>query len=137
VPARDEADELALRMFGHVLDLRRVRYEVLPDETLSGELLERIREEQPAAVCLFALPPGGLTPARTLCKRLRSEFPDLKILISCWKREDDPGRLRGLLTEAGADAVATGLADLRDALAAQVPVLEAAQAQREPAAAGR
>jgi hypothetical protein len=135
-PVRDEADELALRMFGHLVDRRRVRFEVLPQGTLSGELCARVREDRPAAVCLFVLPPGGITQARMLCKRLRSESPELKILVACWRGEDDdPGRLRAHLERAGADEVATGLVELRDRLAAQLPALDA-QAEREAAPAG-
>lgn len=135
VPARDAADEMALRMFGHTLELRKLRYEVISQETLTGELLARVREERPEAVCVFAMPPGGLTPARTLCKRLRAEFSELKILVCCWKRDDDPGRLRELLTGAGADALATGLVELREALSAQLPVLAEQAQKREPVAA--
>jgi hypothetical protein len=32
-------------------------------------------------VCIAALPPGGLTHARYLCKRLRARFPQRSIIL--------------------------------------------------------
>ena len=40
-------------------------------ETLTGELLAKVAERKPAAVCVGSLPPGGLSHARYLCKRLK------------------------------------------------------------------
>jgi predicted PurR-regulated permease PerM len=129
-PARDEGDAMALQMLGHLLDRRRCRYEVLPHTALSGELRERMREEQPAAVCLFTMPPGGLTQLRLTCKRLHGEFPDLKILVGYWKRDQAADALRERFQRAGAHDLATRLTDLRDKLLPLVSVSAAAEEAR-------
>ncbi|HZT82092.1 MAG TPA: AI-2E family transporter, partial [Gemmataceae bacterium] len=83
-PARDAGDKLALHMFEQLLGPARCRLEVLSAKTLAAELLERVGRDHPAAVCIAALPPGGLTHTRYLCKRLRAHFPGLKVLVGRW-----------------------------------------------------
>jgi hypothetical protein len=83
---------------------------------LTGELLDRVAERRPAAVCIATIPPGGLAHTRYLCKRLRSRFPDLKILVGRWgthditttepAREATPDRAAAALKEAAADSAA-------------------------------
>jgi hypothetical protein len=111
-PVRDEADELALRMCRQLLPTARYEMEVLADEALTSEVIDQVAEKHPALLCVVSLPPGGLAQTRYLCKRLRSRFPDTKIVV---------GRLgtqvadhRDALLGAGADKVATNLIELRD-----------------------
>jgi hypothetical protein len=67
----------------------------------------------PAAVCVSALPPGGLVQARYLCKRLRASFPHQKIVVIRWGLPDNLGQRREELLTAGADTVATTLLEAR------------------------
>ncbi len=97
-------------------------------------------------VCIAATPPGGLAHTRYLCKRLRSRFPDLKILVGRWGLRNlteapdplaKPGADQGATTipaasddsvastlkEAGADLVASTLLETRQQLCSLLPVL--------------
>jgi hypothetical protein len=84
---------------------------------LTAELLDLVAERRPGAVCIAAIPPGGLAHTRYLCKRLRSRFPDLKILVGRWGTQDitatDPARqaeadrAAAALKEAAADSAST------------------------------
>src|SRR5262249_1207302 len=65
-PARDPFDELALRMLQQLVQSRRCRLEVLSAMTLTTEVLAQVREEEPALVCVAALPPEGLAHTRYL-----------------------------------------------------------------------
>jgi predicted PurR-regulated permease PerM len=112
-PARDAYDELALHMFQHLVESQRCRFEVLSALTLTTEVLAQVKEERPALVCIAALPPEGLAHTRYLCKRLRRQFADLKILVGCWGVHDDLDKATARLTEAGADFVAGQLRDTR------------------------
>jgi predicted PurR-regulated permease PerM len=113
-PSYDEGDELALHMLSHLIDPRNCDFEVIPAATLAGEMIERVRQENPALICIAALPPKGIVHTRYLCKRLRSQFPDLKILVGCWGLEHNVDRTRERLLAAGADQVGTSLRETRD-----------------------
>jgi predicted PurR-regulated permease PerM len=111
-PARDDADELALLMFGHLLDPARYELMRLPDETLASEVIDQIVEKGPSLVCISSLPPGGLAQTRYLCKRLRNRFPDLKIIVGRWGTRSENNW--SSLLAAGADKVGTTLVETRD-----------------------
>ena len=111
-PLRDEANELALLMFGHLLDPARYDLALLARETLTSEVIKQIAEKSPALVCIASLPPGGLAQTRYLCKRLRGQFPNLKIVVGRWgTRSENDGNS---LLAAGADKVGTTMIDTRD-----------------------
>jgi hypothetical protein len=122
-PAQDEADETALHAFAQLLRGKRCRVEVLSADVLTAEVMSRVGEEQPALVCAGALPPGGLAQARYLCKRLRAQFPDLRILVGRWGQTDNVEKTRERLQAAGANHVATTLLEARTELS---PYLQAA-----------
>jgi predicted PurR-regulated permease PerM len=111
-PVRDEADELALLMCRRLLASTRYEMEVLADEALTSEVVDQIAENRPALICIVSLPPGGLAQARYLCKRLRTRFPDIKILVGRLGTQN--ANHRDVLLAAGADKVATNVIDLRD-----------------------
>lgn len=127
-PARDEMDELALHMFQELTISAGFRVEVAPPTILSSETLHWVKENRPVAVCIAALPPGGNSHARYLCKRLRGEFPDLKILIGCWGQGEEPAKSVEEFRSVGADFVSTSLLAARSQvtpLAQTVPVTKA------------
>lgn len=110
-PVRDEADELALLMLQQLLDPGRYETEILADELLAAEIVDRIAERNPTLICLASLPPGGLAQTRYLCKRLRARFPDIKLLVGRWgSRIDDDDAL----LVAGAHKIGTTIIETRD-----------------------
>jgi predicted PurR-regulated permease PerM len=133
VPARDETDEVALRMFRGLLDPDRWEAEVLPAAALAAELLERTASLRPAAVCVAALPPGGLAHTRYLCKRLRQRFPDVKIAVGLWGADSALAQAREVLSGAGANHVGGKMVETLGQLAEWLPVLASA-AETRPAA---
>jgi predicted PurR-regulated permease PerM len=116
-PACDEADELALKMLRRLLDPEKFQTEVLSGQDSHGERRFADRGESPAVVCVGVLPPGGLTQARYLIKRLRASFPDQKIVVIRWGLPDNAGPRRDELIAAGADLLAITLLEARDLLA--------------------
>jgi predicted PurR-regulated permease PerM len=115
-PARDEADRLALEMLCQVLDPQKWDVEVVAVATLTSELMERVGRENQLLICIGSLPPGGLAHTRYVCKRLRSRFPQLRIVVGRWglrsNREENEAQLR----DAGADYVEMTLVDARNRL---------------------
>jgi len=116
-PARDEADALGLEMLRHLLDPARYRIEVSGTGMLTTEVLAWVELHRPALLCIGAVAPGGLSQARHLCKRLRSQYPELKIVIGRWGLHDEKDADRQHLLAAGADHVETTLLDTGQALA--------------------
>ncbi|HEV3255433.1 MAG TPA: AI-2E family transporter [Gemmataceae bacterium] len=132
-PARDQEDELALHMFGHLLAPSGCQVEVLSAQMLTGEVVSRVQKERPAIVCIAALPPGGLAQTRYLCKRLRAQFPGLRIVVGRWGLSEHSDRVREQLLSAGADQVVTTLIEARSQLLPWIQVLPHAQEARTSA----
>jgi len=115
-PARDEADVLALEMVGHLLDPARYRMEVSRTGMLVSEVLAWVDLHRPTLLCIGAVAPGGLSQARLLCKRLRLQCPELKIVVGRWGLHDEMDADRQHLLAAGADHVETTVLDTQRTL---------------------
>ena len=115
-PARDEADALALEMVRRGLDSTRYRMEVSGTGMLTAEVVAWVERHRPALVCIGAVAPGGLSQVRHLCKRLRSQCPELKIVVGRWGLHDEKDVDREHLLAAEADYVETTVLDTRRAL---------------------
>jgi hypothetical protein len=107
--ADDEADEAALAMFERMLDPKICRLDILSTSSLVSEVVTRVEQERPAAVLIATLPPGGLAKTRLLCKRLRTRFPDLKIVVGRWGLRANADGNREQLVAAGANHFATSM----------------------------
>jgi hypothetical protein len=121
-PAVDEIDELALLMFRHLLQPAGVDVELVSVKMLSSEVIAAVEKEDPTAVLIGTLPPGGMAQTRYLCKRLRSRFPDMTILVGRWGVKENVDQVRARLTSAGATQVGTTLGESRGQL---VPTVQA------------
>lgn len=115
-PARDEVDALALEMLRHLLDPARYRIEVIGASMLTAEVVAWVDLHRPALLCIGAVAPGGLSHARNLCKRLRSQCSELKIVVGRWGLHDEKDTDRQHLLAAGADCVETTVLDTRQTL---------------------
>jgi hypothetical protein len=124
-PARDEADELALHMLAQLLEPEQCQVEVISPKVLSSEFVSRVSKEKPALVCIASLPPGGLAQTRYLCKRLRADCPDVKVVIGRWGQKENVETTRERLRSAGASVIALSLLETRDQI---VPLIQVAAA---------
>lgn len=124
VPARDESDELAGLMLAQLLDRAGLPARAMPAKTLAGEWFKEIRNEGITTVCISGIPPFAVNAARQTCKRLKHEFPNLKIIIGIWDPAAHPTEVAGRLASSCSDAVVTRLAD---AVTRVESVLEAAE----------
>lgn len=106
-PAYDEADEIALAMFQRLFFPRPSEMEVYSSEMLSAEMIEGIARRNAAVICVSALGPDALGPARLLCKRLRERCPGVRIIVGRWGGRE--GENREHFLQAGADNVAWSL----------------------------
>jgi predicted PurR-regulated permease PerM len=88
VPARDDADEVVAMLLTRLL-LRQGHTARSIAVGTRSETLSKVSEVTPAIVCISALPPFAVSHAGTLYASLRSEFPDLHIVICLWQFEGD------------------------------------------------
>jgi hypothetical protein len=84
---------------------------------LTSEVVAWVDRHRPAILCIGSVAPGGLSQARHLCKRLRSQCPELKIVVGRWGLHDERDADRQHLLAAGADHVETTVLDTQRALA--------------------
>ncbi|MGH6689784.1 MAG: AI-2E family transporter [Gammaproteobacteria bacterium] len=126
-PVRDRADELALGMFGQLVDQTRIELEPASADVLTSEVVALVETVRPAVICLALLPPGGLAQARYVIKRVRARYPDVKILVGRWGLPQGDQENWDVLLSADADHVSGSLLETRNYLA-QLATLQPAAA---------
>lgn len=122
-PARDDTDAVGLEMLRQLLNPARCVLEIASVDLLVSELVVRIAESPPVAICIACLPPGGMSHARYLCKRLREASPEILIIVGRWGPSGVSKLDRDRLMSAGADSVATTLLETRKLLESRLRVL--------------
>jgi len=143
VPARDESDEIGVEMLAQLLARQGYHVYKATGAHLASELLQIVRDSGARIVCVSAFPPGAVTHARYLCKRLHASFPEITIVGGLWNSRLSPQAARSRLTCNERDAVVTSLAGAVDkirelavaqSLKANAEIVAAAES-REPATA--
>jgi predicted PurR-regulated permease PerM/methylmalonyl-CoA mutase cobalamin-binding subunit len=139
LPARDAADEIAAMMLAQVLEHAGYCAEYASVDRLASEYLELVERKGVQVVIISALPPAAVTHARYLVKRLRSRFPDLKIIVGLWTMTGSLERATERLTSAGTSQVVPTIEQAAEQLRQTVQpllVTDAAEAKRpDPVAA--
>jgi predicted PurR-regulated permease PerM len=89
LPARSEADEIAAMMLAQVLEASDCLVQAVSITSLATEMIELVERRKAAVVCVSATPPAAMMHARYLCKRLRRQFPKLKLVVGLWDVQGD------------------------------------------------
>ena len=108
------ADELALAMLAHLLDDLPIVVEVTKTRMLAAELVSLVQERGVSIVCLADLPPSPSSKTRYFVKRLRAAFPEIRIVVGRWAPPILADESTQALRDAGADHVASTLAQTRE-----------------------
>lgn len=132
--SHDQRETLALSVMKALLPPTAARMEVIGDRATVSEVLQKIRQLQPAMVCLVSIPPRGYNQPRMRCKRIRALFPDLPVVIAVWGAPPELEKNEHLLYEAGATHVTWSLTETLDTI---VPKLRLTMHQNEEEAAAR
>ncbi len=128
IPADGAADEIAALMLAQLLEIRGVHAKPISAEALASERTEKASGEKIEVVCVVALAGDGLLHSRYLCKRLREQFPDLRIVATILTVDDAQDvRKRELATLA--NEVATSLGEAVNQIQCLAPVSAPAVAQ--------
>lgn len=131
IASHDAREGLALNLLSELLPREAGRLEVVGALATVSEIIQQIREQKPTAVCIVSMPPRGTGQTRMRCKRLRSMFPDLNIIIAFWGYETSADEAKTML-ESGATKVTWTLQETSDAV---VPLLRLATHQHDTLAA--
>ncbi len=135
-PAHDETDFLALTMLGRLLAPAKWRVEILPAGTLASELVAHVAKSQPGVVCIGAAAPDGLRRTRYLCSRLRTRFPEIKLVVGRWGVKRGVKVERDRLRKVGVHFVAATISETRSQLRSLFPSLVWQQSHGDEAAGG-
>lgn len=89
LPAGEKADEIAATMLAQLLEQKGVTAKVLPAPLVPMEKLDLAKEEKVDLICISAVLPSGLWPARQVYKRLSAEFPASKFIVGLWGAREE------------------------------------------------
>jgi len=130
------ADELALKMLGHLLDDLPIVVEIAKGQVLASDLVSLVQAQGVSVVCLADLPPSPPSKSRYLIKRLHAALPEVRIVVGRWGPRALADDSIELLRDAGATLVATTLTETRMYLGGllEVPRVPRPGASREQAA---
>jgi hypothetical protein len=81
-----------------------------------AEIVQTVSQKQCKAILISAVPPNAAHDAGYLARRLRRQFPDIKIVIGLWGTEEGNGSARERLLKLGVDEVVTRIAEAPDVL---------------------
>lgn len=124
IPAKDEADELAAQMLAILLGQRNVQVKALSAKTLLTEYLDEVEKNNTSIICVSCVPPSGLRHARYVCKRLRSRFPELKIIVGIWNSPEEIPAVKERLLPVAVESVVITLQQAAEQISALLTVTE-------------
>lgn len=127
IASHDPREGLALNLLDELLPREAGRLESISAMATVSEIVQQVRDKKPTAVCIASMPPRGTGQSRMRCKRLRSSFPDLPIIMALWGYETNADEAKTML-EAGATKVTWTLQETSDAV---VPLLRIATHQQD------
>jgi predicted PurR-regulated permease PerM len=109
VPVRDDADEVIAIMLAQLLE--RVGHTATAVQLGSQDgMLAETFAAAPDIVYLSALPPYGMSHARRIYRKLRAQYPGMKIVIGLWNYTDDCAKAAREISAGEQSQVCTTLA---------------------------
>lgn len=131
VPASDQADEVCARLLAALLVQRGIDARAVTVAGQRGGLSDLVDGVKPEVIVVSAMPPNAVARARHLCRRVRTRFPRIPIIVGLWNAHGTLAGSRERLEPAGAARVVAQFAECIEA----VETLPAAVPSAEPARA--
>jgi predicted PurR-regulated permease PerM len=111
VSARTVTDETIWEMLAQLFDPQRIVVESAGSAYLTVDPTAGLSADLADLVCVISIPPGGLTQARYLCRRLRAKLPHTPILVIRPGAQANGEESSRRLTEDGAGQVCFTIED--------------------------
>src|SRR6185503_15937218 len=105
LPARDDADEIAACIVAQTLNRRGIGARAFSANALTAECMEELRQLQLPVVCICTVEPPAWRHSRYLCKRLRTAFPDIKLVAMTWGAQKEIDEIQQRLGLTASDIV--------------------------------
>ncbi len=118
--ANGVSDEIALAMLADLSGDLPIKMEITRTRMLAADVVALMRERDYSVVCIADLPPSVASKTRYLVKRLRSAFPQTRIVVGRWAPVALADESTQVLREAGANHVHRTLLETRNYLAGLV-----------------
>ncbi|HEX4263200.1 MAG TPA: AI-2E family transporter [Verrucomicrobiae bacterium] len=126
LPARGEADEIVALMLAQLLNARGIATKPVSASALTSERLDEANGAKIEVVCVSSVTPNRGLHARYLCKRLRDQIPNIRIVAVMLTHRDAQAVRKPELT-APADETATTLVEAVKQVQALVSLAAPAQ----------
>jgi len=94
LPADDLADEIAAMMLANLARERAFCVSCVSAEMLASERVGVIAGSKTDLVVISAMPPGAASHARYLCKKIRTKFPKIQMIIGLWNATGDVAKIK-------------------------------------------
>lgn len=115
LPAHDENDEIAALMLADLLEARGYCAFTRSSDALASEMVEAVPNVEAQVVCVSALPPGAISHARYLCKRLHAKYPELRMVVGLWTSKGEVQHMKDRIAcEASVEVVTSFKKALRE-----------------------
>ncbi len=135
VATRTPVDQVVLEMLCLAIESTPARFEAIDASLGSEDAIARAMASDAKLVCIVSLFPARGAEVRRWCRRIRAERPDAQVLVLRPNVADtDPRRSAERIKEAGADWVATSIAETLEGierLCPEAPSLEGAEPEVE------
>ncbi len=122
IPANDEADEIAAAMLAQLLEQRGCVALSFPGGAELEAMLELIDPAAGDLVCISALPPYAFTPARAACRRIRSRFPGIRLIVGIWDFSGEPNKAMARFDRTPPDRLFTSFEQAIEYIRLSAPV---------------
>ena len=117
IATRTPIDQVVLEMLCLAVNSTEARFQPVGADLDARGALAKAIEMQPQLLCIVSLSPTRGSEVRGYCRQLRSEAPDTKLLVLRPNVTDsDVSRSGARIKDAGADAVATNIAETLEAI---------------------
>lgn len=123
MPSRDQADELIALMLEQVLRLDGYELKTVALGS-KGDMFQSVEEQRPDILLISALPPFAVIHARSICRKARRRFPEMKIVLGLWGANDETEQSKSRTALECFDSVITKLNQAETELGFKAEVME-------------
>jgi hypothetical protein len=114
LPARTEADEIAALMLTQLLTADDWTAQSVAITAQATEIVDYVEEHEAIVISISAMAPAAVMHARHLFRRLRREFPAVRIVIGLWDASADLAKARIRIGSGETVEVVATLADAQE-----------------------
>jgi hypothetical protein len=138
LPARTEADEIAGMMLTQLLRADEWTVHSVSITAQASEIVDFVEKHEAVVICISAMAPAAVMHARHLFKRLRRDFPAVRIVIGLWDASGELAKARSRIGSGEAAHVVATLAEAQQRVRELIqPILPRSENDKPPNSSSR